>query len=162
MVKSSPTVGVIVGIQYYRHPPEVALYKCPDLEVKFVGSEQKPWYDVGRHEFVYTPIEKILPDFISSIFVRKPYGPVSFIRLRKGFEKFLKDVDVINCVELYAFISAQCAKFAKKHRKKLAVTVYETIHHMPYYIFPPFSLYFIEFSSIFVRSSSNLSLSACM
>lgn len=140
MMKSSPTVGVIVGTQYYRHPPEVALYKCPDLEVKFIGSEPKPWFDVGQHEFLYTPIEKALPDFVSSIFVRKPYGPVSFIRLTKSFERLLKDVDIINCVELYAFISGQCAKFVKKYGKKLVVTVYETIHHMPYYIFPPFSL----------------------
>lgn len=139
-MENSPIVGVVVGPQYYRHPPEVALYKCPDLKVKFLGSEPKPWFDVGQHEFVYNPIEKILPDLISSIFVRKPYGPVSFIRLQKDFKRLLNDVDILNCVELYAFITGQCAKFAKKCKKKLVVTVYETIRNMPYHIFPPFSL----------------------
>jgi glycosyltransferase involved in cell wall biosynthesis len=161
-MKNSPTVGVIVGVQYYRHPPEIALYNCSDLKVKFVGSDPKPWFDKGQHEFVSTPIEKTLPDFVSRILVRKPYGPVSFIRLKKGFENFLIEVDIINCVELYAFISRQCAKLAKKHKKKLVVTVYETISHMPYYVFPPFSFntHFVSKQADAIIATSNEAVKA--
>lgn len=116
---------------------ELELFKaCGDLDVISITPERLPNNDPCQYRKAH--IGKILPDFISDIFFRKPYSPVSFIKL-DNLEEYLKDVDVINCIELYSFIGFQCARIAKKLNKKLVVSIWETLPNMPLNFLPPHS-----------------------
>jgi glycosyltransferase involved in cell wall biosynthesis len=107
---------------------------CPHFDVTFVTPTKLPNVENTCHVHV----QKLLPDFLSNIFFRGSYSPVSFIKL-KNLEKCFKDVDIINCIELYSFISQQCVKISKMEKKKLVVSVFETIPTMPLHYTPPFS-----------------------
>lgn len=132
-------LAVVVGAPSNRKRQEVALFEeCPHFRTRLVfSSMEKPWTIEGA-DYAYAELVKLLPDFISGVAVRKPYSPVSFVRL-VNLEKCLEDFAVINCVELYSFISRQCAKVAREKGKKLAVSVFETIPSSLLHKVPPFS-----------------------
>lgn len=132
-------LAVVVGPPSNRKRQEVALFQeCPHFRAKFVFSSiEKPWTTDGADN-VYSELVKLLPDFMSRVAVRKPYSPVSLVKL-SNLEKCLQDFDVINCIELYSFISTQCTKVARKKGKKLAVSVFETIPSSLLHKVPPFS-----------------------
>jgi glycosyltransferase involved in cell wall biosynthesis len=110
--------------------PEYLLFDVGDyFETVHVGySEDKEWLNNPKH--VYVGIKKLLPDFVSGFFVHKPYSPVSFVQLQ-NVEKALEGMEIIECAELYSFISAQCAKIAKATRKRLVLSIWETITTLP-------------------------------
>lgn len=130
---------VVVGAPSNRKRQEVALFQeCPHFRTMLVFSSiEKPWTTDGAN-YAYSELVKLLPDFISRVAVRKPYSPVSLVKL-SNLEKCLEDFAVINCIELYSFISSQCAKVAREKGKKLAVSVFETIPSSPLHKVPPFS-----------------------
>lgn len=107
---------------------------CENLDVNLITPEKIPSNSSCQYRKVR--IKKILPDFIADTFFRQPYSPVSFIKIDK-LEDHLKDVDIINCVELYSFISSQCANIAKELNKKLVISVWETLPNMPLHYMPP-------------------------
>lgn len=110
---------------------------CENLEVVSITPDKFFDDDLCEHRCV--KIKKILPDFLSDLVFRQPYSPVSFIKL-ENLEEYLKDVDAINCIELYSFISSQCTSIAKDIGKKIVVNVWETIPEMPLHFLPPHSL----------------------
>jgi len=118
--------------------PEYLLFDGGDyFETVPVGySEDKEWLDNPKH--VYVSIKKLLPDFVSGFFVRKPYSPVSFVQLQ-NIEKALDDMEIIECAELYSFISFQCAKIAKATGKRLVLSIWETIATLPINYCLPYS-----------------------
>lgn len=130
---------VVVGAPSNRKRQEVALFQeCPHFRTMLVfSSTEKPWTTDGA-DHAYSELVKLLPDFVSRVAVRKPYSPVSLVKL-SNLEKCLEDFAVINCIELYSFISRQCAKVAHEKGKKLAVSVFETIPSSPLHKVPPFS-----------------------
>lgn len=132
-------LAVVVGPASNRKMQEVALFQnCSHFETALVFSSlDEPWH-IDDVNYVYADLVRIVPDFLASFVVRKPYSPVSFVKL-KGLENCLEDADIINCIELYSFISCQCAGYARKHGKKLAVSIFETIPSPPLHKFPPFS-----------------------
>lgn len=109
---------------------------CPHFDVTFVTPTKLPNIENPYHAHV--KVQKLLPDFLSNVFFRSPYSPVGCIRL-ENLEKCLKNVDIINCIELYSFISQQCAKISSLESKKLVISVFETIPTMPLHYVPPFS-----------------------
>jgi len=136
-LKKLAVVRAMIETQFITINPHVSIFTgVPGFDTSFVGYivGNEEWLDNSR--FVHARIRKLLPDFISDFMVRRPYSPVSFVELR-GIEKILKDVHIINCLELYSFISRQCAKFAKKTKKKLVVNVWETIPTLPINFCPP-------------------------
>jgi glycosyltransferase involved in cell wall biosynthesis len=124
-----------LGLKGY---PEYLLFDAEHyFETIYVGyTEDREW--LNNPKCVYVRIKKLLPDFVSGFFVRKPYSPVSFVKLQ-NVEKALENVEVIECAELYSFISYQCAKFAKATGKRLVVSVWETISTLPINHYPPYS-----------------------
>jgi glycosyltransferase involved in cell wall biosynthesis len=111
------------------YPEDLLFDGTQYFETIYVGStEDKEW--LNDPKYVYVNVKKILPDFVSSLFVRKPYSPVSFVKLQK-VETALEDMDIIECSELYSFVSCQCAKFAKAAGKRLVLSVWETIVTLP-------------------------------
>lgn len=124
-----------LGLKGY---PEYLLFDAEHyFETIYVGyTEDREW--LNKPKYVYVRIKKLLPDFVSGFFVRKPYSPVSFVKLQ-NVEKALEDVEIIECAELYSFISYQCAKFAKATGKRLVVSVWETIATLPINHYFPFS-----------------------
>jgi glycosyltransferase involved in cell wall biosynthesis len=117
-------LGVVIG------PPARA--KSPEL-ILFGGLHH--FYT----EFISSiAVSKLLPEFLTRFPLNEPYGPQGFFRLR-NLEKRLKNVDVISCIELYPFISQQCAHLAKKEKKKLVVSVFETVTSIPFTYSPPYS-----------------------
>ena len=118
--------------------PDVRLFsEMPGFKTKYVGYIEDKWSNAPH--YVHTEIRKLLPDFIADLVVRRPYSPVSFVNL-KGVEKALESVDIINCAELYSFISYQCVKFAKKMNKRVVISVWETLPMLPINFLPPYSL----------------------
>lgn len=82
-------------------------------------------------------IRKLLPDFVSNLFVRQPYSTTSFIGLQ-GLKECLEGYQVINCLEVFSFVSYQCASIAEKMEKPLTISVFETIPMMPLHHIPPY------------------------
>lgn len=132
-------LAIVIGPPGYRKRQEVILFKeCPHFETTLVlSSMEKPWIMEGVN-YAYAESVKLVPDFLAGFAARKPYSPVSFVKL-ENLEKCLKDVDIINCIELYSFISRQCAEIARDKGKKLAVSVFETIPSLLLHKVPPFS-----------------------
>lgn len=119
------------------YPENLLFDDIQDFETMYVGySEDKKLFNEPK--YIYVDIRKLLPDFISGFFVRKPYSPVSFVKLQ-NIEKALEDMEIIESAELYSFVSAQCAKFAKSANKRLVVSVWETITTLPINQYFPFS-----------------------
>lgn len=128
----------VVRAQFPVDPGTLIFNNLIDFKTYYVGyTEEGEW--LNDPWFVYAEIKKLLPDFISNRLVRRPYSSVSLVAL-KGVEKALEDADVLNCAELYSFISYQCAKFAKKAEKRLTVSVWENIPALPINFLPPYSV----------------------
>lgn len=133
-------LGVVIGPKNFRNSLEIAQYaNLRHFDVTFIGSNNNKPQIAKDVNYVYVGTRKILPDFFASFFVRKPHSPVSFIQLEE-VDDCLSDMDLINCVELYSFISSQCAYVEKRSGKKLVVVSYETIPENPLLHFPPYSL----------------------
>lgn len=107
-----------------------------NFDVRFIGfSVCKEWLFNPR--FVYLNVKKFLPDFICNSVTRRPYSTVSPLGLQ-DLEDALKKIDIIESIELYSFLSCQCAKIAKKHGKKLVISIFETISSPLLHKLPPF------------------------
>ena len=133
-------LGVVIGPKNFRNSLEIAQYvNLRHFDITFFGSNNHKPRIAKDVDYVYVGMKKILPDFLANFFVRKPYSPVSFIKL-EGVDDCLSDVDLVNCVELYSFISSQCSDIKKRRWKKLVVVSYETIPENPLLHFPPYSL----------------------
>jgi len=139
MPRGNPKLAVVIGPPGSRKRQEVVLFKkCPCFGTTLVlSSVEKPWI-MESVEFAYAELVKLLPDFLAGFAVRKPYSPVSFVKLA-DLDKCLEDIDVINCIELYSFISRQCAEIAREKDKRLVVSVFETIPSLLLHKVPPFS-----------------------
>jgi len=133
-------LGVVLGPEGYRNPLETRQYiGLPHFDVTFIGSQSDQLQVAKNSNYTNVRIKKILPDFLARVFVRKPYSPTSFIKL-EGIDDCLSDVDLINSVELYSFVSSQCADLARNEKKKLVVVSYETIPENPLLHLPPYQL----------------------
>lgn len=129
---------VVVRAQHPVDPGTLIFNDLSGFETYYVGyTEDKDW--LNNPCFTYTGIKKLLPDFISAQLVRRPYSPVSFVVL-SDLKRTLEDAEVLNSAELYSFISCQCAKYAKKAKKPLTISVWETIPTLPINFLPPHSL----------------------
>jgi len=129
--------NVIIGPEKYRHIREINQFiDLSDFKSVFITANN---YVPFKHNVNYSnsQINIILPDLIVKPFVRKPYGPVSFINL-KNLDKMLTG-DLINCVELYSFVSSKCVKIAKQKKIKICLSSWETISSNPLFYFPPYS-----------------------
>ena len=62
--------------------PEDLLFNCsPYFETIYIGyTENKDWFNDPK--YVYADISKLVPDSISGLFTRKPYSPVSLVKLQ--------------------------------------------------------------------------------
>lgn len=129
-------LALVIGPKSCRKPQEIALFNgLQHFDVTHIISsterggqgEGAPYRDVIARE--------LLPDFILSPFLRKPYSTTSFIKL-ENLGSTLQDAQIISCIEFISFISAQCARIAKREKKKLVVSVFETltpVHNIPPY-----------------------------
>ena len=89
--------NVIIGPEKYRHIREINQFiDLSDFKSVFITANN---YVPFKHNVNYcnSQINIILPDLIVKPFVRKPYGPVSFINL-KNLDKMLTG-DLINLKE---------------------------------------------------------------
>jgi len=133
---------VLVGPRSYRKQQEIALFQnLPHFETFFLFADESGSCKGGcRHVHTCSglQVDKILPDSVSSLVTRQPYSPVSFIRLR-NLEKCFEARDVVNCIEIYSFISKQCVEIARRRRVKSIVSVFETISSSPVHRVWPFS-----------------------
>ena len=103
-------VNVIIGPEKYRHIREINQFiDLSNFKSVFITADN---YIPFKKNVTYynSQISIILPDLMVKPFVRKPYGPVSFINLN-NLDKMLTG-DLINCVELYSFVSSKCVKIA--------------------------------------------------
>jgi glycosyltransferase involved in cell wall biosynthesis len=130
------TLDVIIGPRGYRHLGEMRHFLAlPHFKTVFITSEGNMPLN-GNVEYIPVSERGLLPDFLAERFVRKPYGPVSFMSLqlpRGGL-----DGDIINSPELYSFTSRQGAKEATRKRSKLSISSWETISSNPLFFFPPY------------------------
>lgn len=130
------TLLVVVGPPSYRKPQEAALFTgCSSFKSLFLFSPPgEPWSALDA-PIETSGLDKSVPDTLARLAVREPYSPVSFVELENP-EKALANVDAVNSIELYSFISRQCAEIA---RKPLIVSVFETIASPILHKLPPFS-----------------------
>ncbi|MFC1711397.1 glycosyltransferase family 4 protein [Patescibacteria group bacterium] len=90
------------------------------FEIKFLADLKfKPW-------FLIDPIKLI-------------QGKTSHRSWNKviGLEKYLKEVDVVNTLEMVYFFSAQAAGLAQKHKKLMTTTIWTSFPHPSWFI-PPY------------------------
>jgi len=131
-------LAVVIGPPSYRKPQETQLFDgCQHFRTVFITASEEPIKPQAESGQLNVSIKKIVPDFLLAPFVRKPYSPVSFIRLSR-LERVLGDADVVNCIELYSLISRQTAEAIYEKKSKLVVSVFETIPKTPVYQAPPF------------------------
>jgi|TARA_Y100000031_G_scaffold156818_1_gene213331 glycosyltransferase involved in cell wall biosynthesis len=129
-------LALVIGPKSCRKPQEIALFNgLQHFDLEYIVSSTKKIGAQGRVQYKNVVTRELLPDFIMSPFFRKPYSTTSLIQL-ENLEYALKNVEIISCIEFISFISAQCARIAKRNNKKLVVSVFETltpIHKIPLY-----------------------------
>jgi glycosyltransferase involved in cell wall biosynthesis len=139
MPAAKSDLAVIIGPPNYRKKQEVEIFlNSSRFRTMLVLSAFTETWRIRGANYVHAGLEKVLPDFLTSFLMRKPYSPVSFVKLANL--RRLENVSVFNCIELYSFISRQCAEFAEKHGKKLVISVFETIPSPVLHAFPPFAI----------------------
>jgi len=132
-------LAIVVGPDSNRKEQEISMFrKLSHFNSTYVYSPGRKHLNMTCRNYKFTQTKKLLPDFMSDLFVRRPYSPVSMIKL-ESLDDYLRNIDIINCIELYSFISSQCSKIAKKEKKKLSLSIFETHTAMPLHWMPPFS-----------------------
>ena len=131
------TLNVIVGPPGYRHLGELRHFVgLRHFKTVFVTSRRHiPLGNIVSHKFV--TVRKLLPDFITERFVRRPYGPVSLLEF--GMLDTVSDADLFNSPELYSFASNQSIRATIERNAKLSISSWETIPRNPLLLSPPYS-----------------------
>ena len=132
-------LSVIIGPKTARKKQETVLFHDLDnfntMSFAFNDYSNEDGY---KHDCKLLNARKILPDSIADLITRRPYSTTSFIEIEE-IENNFNDQDVINCIELYSFITKQFAELRKKKDYRLAISVFGTHPFIPLHKFPPYS-----------------------
>lgn len=138
MVEGNYVLAVVIGPRTVRKREETTMFQHLAHFNSIFATSNFP-HDAKESYYVHVEVENLLLNPLSALLLRRtaPYSTTSFMRLR-NLEESLKQADVINCIETFSFVSYQCAKIAKRLRKKLVTSVFETIPHNLIHYFPPY------------------------
>lgn len=121
-----PKLAVVRAAPIHVNPWQIQNFRhCIPFSVKFVTPPFHEAWHVNEKQHYSIRVKNLLPSFLRL----KPIEHAFFIS--GDLNEALKDVDAIESSELFSLISYQCAKIAKRRKKKLVVTVWETIPFNP-------------------------------
>jgi glycosyltransferase involved in cell wall biosynthesis len=119
-------LAVVRASPIHVNPWQIQNFKyCTAFSVKFVTPLSHDELHINKKQHYLIKVENLLPNFLRL----KPIEHAFFIS--KDLNEALDDVDIVESPELFSLISYQCAKIAKRRRKKMVVTVWETIPFNP-------------------------------
>lgn len=110
-----PKLAVVRAAPIHVNPWQIQNFRhCIPFSVKFVTPPFHEAWHVNEKQHYSIRVKNLLPSFLRL----KPIEHAFFIS--GDLNEALKDVDAIESSELFSLISYQCAKIAKRRKKKIS------------------------------------------